>query len=234
MDAEVLGAGAISIVMWIAFPAIIVVAIVVGIRNAKKRRERLAAWAAARGWNFSRSGQHMVGRWQSPPFGRGSSRRAENLLTGDFHGRAAVSMTYQYTTGSGKNRSTHYFHVLALHLPAPLPWLQLTPEGAGAAIAKFFGGQDVEFESSAFNDAWRVKGPEGQFPYDVIHPRMMERLLQPDAIGRSISIEGQDILLHVSGRQQIETIDLYLNLLYGITELVPRHVWLRVGHDPGV
>ncbi|SEE66433.1 hypothetical protein [Ruania alba] len=223
-----------TVLIWILIPGIVVVIIVVGMRNAKKRREFLMRWAAGRGWNYSRSGRHMVGRWQSPPFGRGNSRRAENVLTGTFHGQNVVSMTYQYSTGSGKNRSTHYFHVLALHLPAPLPWLQLSPEHLGTSIAKFFGGQDVEFESSAFNDAWRVKGPEGQYPYDVIHPRMMERLLQPDAIGRSISIEGPDILLHVSGRQQVQMIDLYLNLLYGISELIPRHVWLRVGHDPGV
>ncbi|UFU02750.1 hypothetical protein LQF12_14870 [Ruania suaedae] len=224
----------LPMLMWILIPALVVVLLVVGHQKAKKRREYLARWAAARGWRYTRSSPHLVSRWRSEPFGRGSSRRATNVLSGDFHGRHVVSMAYQYTTGSGKNRSTHHFHVIALHLPAALPWLQLSPESVGDSIAKFFGGQDIEFESQAFNEAWRVKAPPGQYAFDVIHPRMMERLMQPDALGRTISIEGQDILLSIGGRQREDLIDAYANLLYGIVDQVPRHVWLRVGHDPGV
>ncbi|WP_159618068.1 hypothetical protein [Ruania rhizosphaerae] len=224
----------VPILTWVLIPAFVIGVIAFSRHQAKKRREHLARWAAARGWRYTPSAPHLVSRWRSEPFGRGSSRRATNVLSGDFHGRHVVSMTYKYTTGSGKNRSTHTFHVIAMHLPAPLPWLQLSPEGMGDSIAKFFGGQDIEFESEAFNDAWRVKAPPGQYAYDVIHPRMMERLMQPDALRRTISIEGQDILMNVSGRQQEQYIDAYANLLYGIVDQVPRHVWLRAGYDPGM
>lgn len=199
----------------------------------KKRREAAQAFAASRGWTYTANVPGLVDRWRSAPFGIGSSRRASNVLTGAFHGRQVVSFDYQYTTGSGKNRSTSYFHVLALSLPAALPWLRLSPDGAGAAMARFFGGQDIDFESGAFNEAWRVQAsPPPQYAYDFVHPRMIDRLMAPDAVGKTITVEGADIMLVVSGHQVLEAIDLYANLLYGIDDLIPRHLWLKVGYDP--
>ncbi|TDE99025.1 hypothetical protein EXU48_02230 [Occultella glacieicola] len=218
--------------IWILFVVIFAVLAIIGWRANKKRQERLRAFAAQRGWVYTANVPTLVNRWQSPPFRQGSSRRASEVLTGTFHGEQISSFTYTYTTGSGKNRTTHHYHVVSLHLPTALPGLQLTPEGAGTAIAKFFGGQDIEFESAAFNDAWRVRASSARFAYDFIHPRMMERLLQGDAVGRSITVEGEDIYLWANGRQQLAYIDAYLNLLYGIVDRVPRHLWLNVGHDP--
>lgn len=225
------GSGFISI-FHLLFIALAVGGIIWGWRANKKHREAAQQFAAARGWTYTAQVPALVGRWRSSPFGRGRSRRATNVMTGDFHGRHVVSFDYQYTTGSGKDSTTYRFHVVALNLPAALPWLQLSPEGVGTGIAKFFGGQDIRFESKAFNDAWRVQGPEGQFAYDFIHPRMMDRLMAPDAVGRTITVEGADILLVASGKQQLETIDYYVNLLYGICDLIPRHLWLKVGYDP--
>ena len=218
-------------------PFLIVIIVVAGIAilgylHHKKRKEAIRAFAARRGWAFQDRVPALANRWQCPPFQSGRSQRATEVLTGPFHGEQAVSFNYQYSTGSGKNQTTHHFHVVALHLPVPLPWLRLTPENFGTSVARFFGGQDITFESQAFNDTWRVQGPENQFPYDFIHPRMMDRLMQPDAVGTNITVHGQDILLHVSGRQDIARIDYCLNLLLGVVQQVPRHLWLRMGHDP--
>jgi len=199
----------------------------------KKRRAAAQAFAAARGWTYTPDVPGLLERWRSAPFGIGGSRRASNVLTGDFHGRHVVSFDYQYTTGSGKSRSTSYFHVVALSLPAALPWLRLSPDGAGAAMARFFGGQDVAVESEAFTRASRVQAsPPPQYAYDFVHPRMIERLMAPDAVGRMITVEGADMVLVSNGHQVLEAIDMYANLLYGIDDLIPRHLWLKVGHDP--
>ncbi len=198
----------------------------------KRRREMLTSWAQSRGWQHHGTVKGMTRRWSGPPMSMGGATPAREVLTGPFHGYQALSFQYQYTTSNGKNSTTHYYHVIALHLPVALPWLQLSPEGVGSRIGKFFGGQDIQFESQAFNDEWRIQGPEGQFPFDFIHPRMMERLMQPDARGRSICVEGQDIYVWMNGRQDVNRIDHTLNLLLGIIQQVPRHLWLRVGHDP--
>lgn len=218
--------------IYVLVGAVVVIAFVVQFVVAHRKRKAAQQWAAAHGWTYSRFDASLVTRWSSPPFRRGSSRRAINVLTGTWNGVLATSFTYKYDTGSGKNRTTHYHHVVAFSLPARLPWLRLEPEGFGDSIAKFFGGQDIELESAQFNDRWRVKGPEGQFPYDFLHPRMMERLLAPDAYGSSITVEGSDIYFYRSGRQNLEAIEPALYLLSSIVDHVPRFLWLKVGYDP--
>ncbi|WP_147918963.1 hypothetical protein [Ruania zhangjianzhongii] len=218
--------------IYVLVGAVFTVAIVIQFVIAHRRRKAAQQWADAHGWTYTRSDGSLVKRWSSPPFRRGSSRAAINVLTGTWNGRSATSFTYKYTTGSGKNRTTHYHHVVAFSLPARLPWLRLEPEGVGDSIAKFFGGQDIEFESAQFNDRWRVKGPEGQFPYDFLHPRMMERLLQPDAYGSAITVEGADIYFWRSGKQELSVIAPALHLLSGIVDQIPRFLWLKVGYDP--
>ncbi len=218
--------------MFLFFAVVVGAVMVASALIARRTRQAAQQWAAAHHWTWSASDGALVDRWISPPFQRGSSRSARNVLTGTWNGRPATSFHYTYTTGSGKNRTTHHFHVVAYSLPARLPWLQLEPEGVGDSIAKFFGGQDIEFESASFNEAWRVKGPEGQFPYDFLHPRMMQRLLQPDTARASITVEGSDLYLYRSGKQQLAAIQPSLQLLSDLVDQIPRFLWLKVGYDP--
>lgn len=226
------GGSWIGAIVPLLFVALFVGALCLAWYVNKKRREAAQAFARARGWTYTANVPSLTQRWQSAPFQRGHSRRASNVLTGTFQDMPVVSFTYQYTTGSGKNQSTHYFHVVALSLPARLPWLRLSADGAGASVAKFFGGQDIRFESKAFNDAWRVQGQDERYAYDFVHPRMMERLMARDALGRTITVEGSDIFMVVGGRQVLEAIDVYVNTLYGVYQQIPRHLWLNVGYDP--
>jgi hypothetical protein len=219
--------------LWpLIFAALVIGGMWLSRRERQRRRAAALAFTQAHGWTFTEEVPALVARWRSAPFGQGRRQRATNVITGAFHGRQIVSFDYQYTTGSGKNQTTWAYHVVALSLPVPLPWLQLSPDGAGAAVDKLFGGQDVEFESEAFNKAWRVEAPPGQYAYDFIHPRMMDRLMAPDAVGKQITVEGADIMLAVRGKQVLEAVDVYVNLLYGIADLIPRHLWLKVGYDP--
>ncbi|ACQ82026.1 conserved hypothetical protein [Beutenbergia cavernae DSM 12333] len=224
--------GAFMVLMFLGFGVIVALVLVFSYLSAKKRREALQAWAHSRGWTFTQNVPQLVGRWKGPPFGTGSGRKAYNALTGVVQGRQVVSFGYQYTVQSGKNSTTYQFHVVALSLPVPLSWLQLRPEGFGTSVAKFFGGQDIEFESIAFNERWRVEGPAGKYAYDVVHPRLMERLLWPDALGLNIRIEGSDILVWASGHQDVRQIDRYLVVLDAIVDSIPRFVWQAHGYDP--
>lgn len=215
--------------------AVLVATVLIWARQLRSLRRANAArrFAQANGWSFSRSVSSLTSRWRSAPFDRGSRRRASDVLSRTVDGRSIVSFEYSFSTpGRSEYRTYSYYHVVALSLPVPMPWLQLSHEGAGDAVATVFGGQDVEFESEAFNQVWRVKAPPGRYAYDVIHPRMMERLLAPDAIGTDITVEGSDIYLHVRGFPVLEAIDGYVTLLEEICDLIPRHVWLNLGYDP--
>lgn len=225
--------GGVTFLVPLAFVGLVVVVLVVGHRQAKRRQAETRAFAQSRGWAYHDQVNGLVNRWQGSPFGRGGGRRATEVLTGDFHGMQAISFRYQYTVSNGKSSSTYQFHIAALHLPVALPWLRLTSENVGTSVARFFGGQDVQFESQAFNEAWRVEAsPPPQYAYDFIHPRMMERLLAPDARGQAINVQGADIYVWTTGQRRLEMVDPQLNLLYGVVDLIPRHLWQKAGHDP--
>lgn len=197
------------------------------------RTKRLQAWAASIGWTYVGTDASLARRWRGQPFGTGDSRRVSELVVGTFAGRPAMSFAYRYTTGSGKNRSTHTFHVVAMALPAYLPMLELTPDGLGAKLAKTFGGQDVVLESEDFNRAWRVRAADERVAHAILHPRLMERLLRPDAVGRSVRIEGTDVLCWSPGSPRTEAVAARLTLMAAVADAIPRFVWLDHGYDPG-
>ncbi|MCL3863176.1 hypothetical protein [Actinotalea sp. K2] len=198
-----------------------------------RRLTGIKEWAGRMGWSYVGSDRSLASRWSRQPFGTGHARRVSEALTGPFQGRQAVSFTYRYTTGSGKNQTTVTHHVLAMRLPAFLPTLELTPDGLGARLAKVLGGQDIQFESEDFNQAWRVVAPDNRFAHDVVHPRLMERLLRADARGLSMRIEGTDILCWSPGATRLDVIGPRLQVMAAVVNAVPRFVWLDHGYDPG-
>ena len=151
---------------------------VAGFWVQKKRHERFRAWALRNRWTYAESERALVDISRGQPFGQGSSRRAIEVLRGTYDSRPALSFTYQWTTGSGKNRTTHHAHIVGLALPTYLPTVEVTPEGLGARLAKLVGAQDVQFESEAFNRAYRVAATDQRTGHAILHPRLMERLLR--------------------------------------------------------
>ncbi len=200
----------------------------------KKRHEALAAWAASVGWEYPRSDPgYGLGRvHQGRPFGRGHSRQVREVLTGRWQGLPAVSFTYQWSTGSGKEERTSQAHVVGLALPAYLPTLELTPEGVGARLAKLVGAQDMQLESQAFNEAYRVAAGDERVAHAILHPRLMERLLQADARDTAWRIEGTWILSWETGSTDTARIAPRLGVLEAVVRAVPRHVWQDHGYDP--
>lgn len=204
--------------------------LVLGVVAQSRRRTRVAAWAAARGWTVMAPDRAFLARWRGQPFRSGG--RVAEVLVGTHRGRPAVSFQHSYSTGSGKNRRTHYFHVVALALPVPLGRLELTPDDVGAKLAKVFGGQDLDLELEEFNRAWRVAAEPEKFGSDVLHPRVMERLLAPDARRQCLRIDGSDIVWWGLGRPDLAMIDPRLELLSSVLDSIPRFVWQDYGYDP--
>lgn len=198
----------------------------------RKRVAAVRAWAAGVGWRVVGHDAALVHRWRGRPFGIGNRRRVSELVVGTFAGRHAATFRYEYTTGSGKNRSTVTHHVVTMALPTFLPTVELTPDGLGAKLAKAFGAQDLVFESEAFNQAWRVTAPDARYAHAVLHPRLMERLLRPDARGLSLRIEGTDVLCWTLGVPRLDDVGRRLQVLAAVVDHVPRFVWLDHGHDP--
>lgn len=228
MPTDSAGPGAVVVLGFIGMALLLVGAWWFG----RLREKRLRAFAAQIGWTYVGTDPTLRDRWQGTPFGTGSGRRASEVLVGRYGGRPAVSFAYRYTTGSGDDRQTHTFHVVALSLPVWLPGLQLTPQGLGARIVTALGGQDIELESADFNKAWRVEARDAKFASDVLHPRTMERLLRADARGLSLRLEGGDVLCWEPGAPDLDSLAARLGVMAALADGIPRFVWLDNGYDP--
>lgn len=216
----------------LGFGAVVVGLLVLGMWLQRKRHERFRQWAAAHGWTYQEFNRSLADLSHDQPFGVGSNRNATEVLRGSFRSRDALSFTYAWTTGSGKSRSTHHAHVVALALPAFLPTVEVTPEGLGAKLVKMLGARDLQFESEAFNEAYRVAASDPRVGHAILHPRLMERLLRADALGSAWRIEGTEILSWEPRSTDVDRLASRLGLLAAVVDSIPRHVWQDHGHDP--
>ena len=220
------------VLFFAAVAALMVVIVVVSFVAAKKRREELSLLAAERGWSFAEREDAWVDRFDGAPFGLGHDRRASNVLTGAYDGRPFVAFDYRYSTtetstdAEGHTQThtqTHPFSVLGLDAGASLPNLSVTPEGFLGRMVGRLTNTDIELESEAFNRAFTVRADDRKFATDVLHPRMMEHLLQiPD---RGWSLRGGWLLAVRSGRHTVAELDARLHDLDGILDLIPDFVW---------
>lgn len=197
-----------------------------------KRRERLKAWATTNGWTYTPSDRSLVDFSRMQPFGVGHSKRATDVLAGRYDGHSALSFTYRWTTGSGKNQTTQTVHIVGMVLPTYLPTVELTPEGLGARLAKLVGAQDLQFESEDFNRRFRVASSDAKAAHAIVHPRLMERMLRPDTVGSTWRIEGNWILTWATGATDLDRLAGRLGMLRAVVRSIPRHVWLDHGFDP--
>lgn len=204
-----------------------------------KRHEKLQEWAQARGWSYAKTDRDLARRWDTIPFtrGRGNSASAKNVIWGPAQipggtTREMVTFTFTYTvtTGSGDNQSstTYNHHVMAIFIGATTPTITLTPEGLGTKFSKLFGGQDIQFESEDFNKAWRIEAADLRFAHDIVHPRMMELLLQPNYKGLKVVFAGDCVLVFNDRQLEVEAIDPLIWLAGSVVDQIPPHVWAEI------
>ena len=171
--------GPFPCVMFVAVAAIVIVAAVMGILKACERREAMARLAAELGLTYYRDDP-----WDIPVryvqfelFSVGHSRKASNVLAGAIDGRQILLFDYRYTTGSGKNQSTHSCQAAILWLPIVAAHLQVRHENFLDRMASWVGHDDLDFESEEFSRRYHVKCNEPKFAYDIFHTRLIEYLL---------------------------------------------------------
>lgn len=182
--------------VWIIPVVVIGVAVVIYLgvlaaREERKRREALAALAAELGLTFDPSRTPGLDD-EYPQFGvfrRGHSRAAYNTLRGSvsIDGRGwplrMGDYTYKITTSNGKTTTTRTYNLSYLIAAVPFPAvpdLSVRREGFMDKIAGALGFDDIDFESAEFSRKFFVKSTDRKFAYAVLHPRMMEFLLDGD------------------------------------------------------
>lgn len=208
---------------------------ILGKKQAQKREAELAAWAQERGWQFSAEDKTLLQRWPVAPFTTGQRYKpsVKDVLWGPTvspqgQTRQALSFTYRFETksGSGEDRETTVYphHVTCVFLGYSTPVLEVSPEGIGARISKALGGQDIQFESEAFNKKWRVESQDLKFAHAIINPQMMEHLMHPHFGGVSFAYAGGCILVFNNRVLETATIDPMLAICHDLIDRVPAYV----------
>jgi hypothetical protein len=169
----------LPIAFFILIAAVVITVAVYGIYAAARRRNDLRQWAFENNLSFSASSQYGLDD-AFPQFDclrQGSDRRAFNVIEGTYGGRKILAFDYQYTTGSGKDRSQHIFSAMIVTSPILLKPLLIRPENFMDRLGELVGFNHINFESDEFNRRFVVQSPDKKWAYDIITQQTMEFLL---------------------------------------------------------
>lgn len=159
--------------------AAVVIAVILAIRRAKDRKIAAArAMAAQYGFNVDVS-------TKDPPnqpfdlFRRGHSKKVSFQFWRP--GQQNSVFAYQYTTGSGDNSTTYNLTCALVALPFLAPHTKIGPEGFWSKLGQRVGVRDIEVESTAFNDLYRVNSDDERFAVTMLDGRAMDWFLRGNA-----------------------------------------------------
>ena len=205
--------------------AVIIIAVIFIVHAlAIQRRKKIAAYAQTQGWSFSPDKDKKMEKCYAAfkCLRRGHSRYALNIMRGRRDGRNITAFDYHYVTGHGKNRRVHHFSALICKSPLLLKPLYLRPENIFDKMTEFFGFNDIDFESAEFSRKFYVKAKEKRWAYDIIHPRMMEFLMESPKF--HIQFDSAHIMARRNKRFNEQDFDDAFRLIQGILGQMPDYV----------
>jgi hypothetical protein len=224
-------------VVVVLFVGLIIAAAIYSYQQAKKRREDLARLARKMGLRYDAVDPCDIANRYAHlgALAQGHSRSAYNVVHGR-HGHYQVkAFDYVYytteTSTDSQGRTTtrqvaHYFSAVLFEVGAALPTLLIRPENFLDKIAAAIGFDDIDFESAEFSRLFFVKSSDKKFAYDVIHPRMMEFLMeQPSWI---LQIEGPHFLVSKGGMLTPDEFGAGIERAEAFLKQIPDFVWERV------
>lgn len=178
-----------------------------GRADARERRYRLHQFASINDMTYRP-------RIENPPlpgmiFGRGSSRAANDAVRRE-HPRFVEFANYRYTTGSGKNETTHRWGYVAVRLDVPLPHIVLDAKSNNGLFGSNLPtaldkSQRLELEGD-FNRHFTLYCPEG-YERDALYlftPDIMARFIDDAA---ALDVEIIDDWLFFYAKRDFVTLD---------------------------
>ena len=212
--------------------ALVIIGVIIGQLQAKKRREAMGALATRLGLSFDPGKDRDMAR----RFGfldklrRGSNRYAFNILSGNYRDHDITAFDYHYethSTDSKGRRKTHHHHFsfFILSLPASFAELTIGPEGFFSKIAQAVGYDDIDFESHEFSRKFCVRSTDKKFAYDVCNARMIEYLLANTDL--MIEIERNWLAVAFKRRLSPGQIEPNLERLIRVRSLLPDYLFSR-------
>ncbi|WP_119696049.1 hypothetical protein [Microbacterium halotolerans] len=177
------------------------------LHHDRRNHYRLHSFAAANGMAYL---PHIVDpRLPGLIFNQGRSRRAIRRVRGT-QPRFVEFANYRYTTGSGKNSTTHRWGYVAIRLDTPLPHIVLDAKGNNGLFgsnlpASFDREQRLGLEGN-FDEYFTLYCPRG-YETDALYlftPDIMARFIDNAA---KLDIEIVDDWLFLYARRDLVTLD---------------------------
>ncbi len=173
-------------------------------RLLKQKNNIWKNFAEANGWLVIDASQPQDPRYIPPGiYGIGDKKAMSPIIKANFEGHECDIFIYQFTTGSGKSRKTHYYTVARVMLEKPFPHLILDSKITWALRKRGDATEAVKLEGN-FSDSFTLyyKKNEHIDALSIITPDIMERALETS---RSQDIEIIDnnlfFILHGDQRQ---------------------------------
>jgi len=210
-----------------AVTLVIVVAVAVAVyvyQQNKKRREAFLALARRLNLMYNPgTDDTLPGTYNASNLcSAGHSKRASNVIWGGLGGGEVCYFDYRYTTGSGKNQSTHYYSACAFHSPYFWRRLFIRPENFLDKAAGFFGFEDINLDNAEFNRKFFVKCEDKKFAYDVLSQRAMEFFLARP--GLTMEMYGNCMLFYRPGTLAPEAIESLIVDSPALLDLMPNYL----------
>lgn len=183
----------------------VIAAIGLSIWFEKKRTEGWQTAADELGYQFigktSPGSLPNVGRFKV--FNKGSSRKVRNAISGSEGATEITLADYSYTTGSGKNRTTHSQTLCLLQSAEfSVPHCFLRPEvKLFDFLGKMFGGQDINFDDDPeFSKAFVLQGDDEAAVRELFQPKVRDFFVANKAKGWQFEASGDAVCFH-NGRR---------------------------------
>ena len=212
------------------FMVVVVILVIFGAKAEKKRRDSFHIWAKRVGWTYLPGVNEGIPHQYSflNRFREGYDREAHHVFEGEWQGYAARAFEYQYTTShrdsdGDEHETTHHISVVLIQLERSFPELRIYPEHFLSRIGQFLGGNDIDFESLEFSNAFTVHGDDRKFAYDFCNTKMMTYLLQHRKTG--MELEYQTLALFEDSYLQPDRIEPMLNQLVAMWERMPEYLF---------
>ncbi len=211
------------VALWVALGIAAVAGLIVWVILAdRRRRKKLAAWAAANGWLAYDAAAELGWLAQFEAWGPGYGHRAFDGYRRRMGDAEVRIFQHQSRTKTKDSENIHNFCVCVLEAPYAAPNLRFKHEHWGHKLVDALGGEDIDFESHEFSRKFWVKCASRRFAYDAIHPRMMEFLLT--APKANWQWQGQRLVLFTGGSLKGERAAPLAKAGGQFLELLPKHL----------
>lgn len=180
----------VAVGVWIIFGVCFAGIIAYAFYAERKRREAVQQFAVELGLEY----QAQLSLEDQSDFDgyalakRGRGQKPSNVIVADSGALRMVIFDYQYTSGSGKNKTTHRQSVvLARSSELNLPQFTMTPETIFHRLAEFLGKKDIDFQDDEqFSRSFLLHGSDEAAIRSFFNKARREKFLED----KQLSIEG--------------------------------------------